>query len=259
MPPQAPTFTCPTIVQTSISSEHSSAANAAPLLASQAAIKVALLPSAHSRIKSCASDSIAGSVVSISVIVRTQLLSLLQSSVAVKVIVCTPVSPQASANTEPKSLSIVTSEHRSEPLAPFNQFSITASLIETLHSKVILAGQSRTGSIVSSMMNSASVVFELPQSSVAVKKTNVADPPSQASARGLVKLCVHITVLQTSEATAPPALFNQAVSASLFPLPEHSTLNVAAGVSMTGGVVSSIENSATQVVLFPKSSTIVNS
>ena len=136
---------------------------------------------------------------------------------------------------------------------------MTASLIASLHSKVILSGQIKTGAVVSSIMNVAAVVLVLSQSSVAVKVTVVSEPPVQSSILGVVKLLLHTTSLQTSEATAPAALFNQANSAALFPLPEHSTVKLEAGVSMTGTVVSSIENSAKQVTAFPKSSSEVNS
>ena len=136
---------------------------------------------------------------------------------------------------------------------------MTASLIASLHSKVILSGQIKTGAVVSSIMNVAAVVLVLPQSSVAVKVTVVSEPPAQSSILGVVKLLLHTTSLQTSEATAPAALFNQANSAALFPLPEHSTVKLEAGVSMTGTVVSSIENSAKQVTAFLKSSSEVNS
>ena len=61
-------------------------------------ISVALLPSAHSNIKSCASISIVGAVVSSKVIVDVQLFIFPHASAVLNVTVYTPVNPHDATN-----------------------------------------------------------------------------------------------------------------------------------------------------------------
>ena len=68
-----------------------------------------------------------GFILSLTVITETQVVSLSQSSVAVNVIVYSPVSPQAGTRTAGKVLVISTSEQASVAVAVASQVVIIAS------------------------------------------------------------------------------------------------------------------------------------
>jgi hypothetical protein len=92
-----------------------------------------------------------------------------------------------------------------------------------------------TGSVVSCTVNVAVVVAKLPQASVAVKTTVTAAEQSLANP---LKLFVHVTAEQESEATAPPWLANQSLSAVVLPDPSHSITRFEACTEITGAVIS---------------------
>ncbi len=101
----------------------------------------------------------------------SQVELLPQSSVAVKVTVYIPVPPHASIKLVSKSFVKLTSEQSSEAVAVASQLVITASFTGSPHSNSISLGQDITGAVVSSIVNTASVVAVFPQSSVAVNIT----------------------------------------------------------------------------------------
>ncbi len=74
------------------------------------------------------------------------------------------------------------------------------------------------------MVNTAELVVSLPQPSVAVKIT-VALPVSPQSSDKLVKSFIHVTVLHSSVASAPPFAANHAFNSAKLPAPSHSTVS----------------------------------
>ena len=87
---------------------------------------------------------------------------------------------------------------------------------------------------MSSIVNVATVLVALPQSSVAVKVT-VAAPVAPQASLNASKSCDQLTPPHASVAEAPPLLANQAVSSSPLPAPSHSA--VASIASVTSGAV----------------------
>ena len=80
------------------------------------------------------------------------------------------------------------------------------------------------GATVSTIVKVAEVELSFPQPSVAVKVT-VAEPVSPHSSERAVKSFDQVIAEQSSVAVAPPLLANQALRASMFPLPSHSTVS----------------------------------
>ena len=94
------------------------------------------------------------------------------------------------------------------------------------------------GAVVSSMVNVAVVVAVFPQLSVAVKIT-VAVPVVPQSLLSVVKLLVHVTLLQLSVAVAPALFCSHSNRETLLPLPSHSTVKLLALLVIIGAVLSS--------------------
>ena len=69
---------------------------------------------------------------------------------------------------------------------------------------------------------------------------------------------VTITVEQSSTTTALPLADIQASNSTVFPAPSHSTVMSLGGITMSGGVVSTIKILAIQVISFPQASAAVN-
>ena len=68
---------------------------------------------------------------------------------------------------------------------------------------------------------------------------------------------LHVTLLQASDAIAPPLEASQSERPEALPAPSHSTVESAAAMSMAGAVVSSIVNVAVVLLLLPQSSVAV--
>ena len=185
--------------------------------------------------------SIVGPLVSSIVKVAEVVVELPQSSVAVKVTVAEPLSPQP-LDTAEKSLDQVTLPQVSELDAPpleANQAFKSALFPAPSHGTVkSLAAVSILGSVVSSIVNVAVVVLEFPQTSVAVKVT-VAAPVAPQRSESALKSLDQVTPLQLSDADAPPLEANQAFKAAAFPAPSHSTVLLLAAVLIVGAMVSS--------------------
>ncbi len=131
---------------------------------------------------------------------------------------------------------------RSSAVAPplLANHSAKALSIFSLHSISISAASTVIfGGVVSSIVNVAEVVLELPHWSVAVKVTITLPVSPQSSAR-LPASFVQVISLQLSVAIAPPLLAIQAASASAFPVPSHSTNSSCAAVEISGAVPSMI-------------------
>ena len=154
----------------------------------------------HSIVKSEASVSMLGDVVSSIVNVDVVVDSLPQSSVAVNVTVALPVDPQSSESAV-KSLLQVTPEQTSLAEAPpfeFNQACKSTSLPSPSHSTVVSeASTSTLGDVVSAIVKVTVVVDSFPQSSDAVKVT-VALPVAPQSSESAVKSLLQVTSAQLS-------------------------------------------------------------
>jgi len=221
-----------------VTEEQASEATAPPLELNQACNAAPFPFPSHSTVKSEAVVEICGLVVSCIVKVAVEVSKLPQESVAVKITVAEPVLPQPSLNSE-KLLDHVTDEQLSDATAPpleFNQACNASPFPFPSHSTVKLEAEVEIcGLIVSCIVKVAVEVSKFPQLSVAVKVTLTAAEQSFAKA---LKLLDQVTEEQASEATVPPLELNQACSASVFPLPSHSTIVLLAAVVICGLVVS---------------------
>jgi uncharacterized protein (DUF736 family) len=230
------------------------------LLANHAANAAVLPCPSQATVKSDASVSIVGAIVSIIVNVAVVLVALPHESVAVNVTVAAPVAPQPSLKTV-KLFVHLTPLHTSLADAPpllANHAANAAVLPCPSHATVKSdASVSIVGAIVSIIVNVAVVLVALPHESVAVNVTVAAPVAPQPSLKP-VKLFVHLTPLHTSLALAPPLLANHAANAAVLPCPSQATVKSDASVSIVGAIVSMIVNVAVVLVALPQESVAVN-
>ncbi len=259
------TVTLPVAPHSSLNEEKSllhvtfpqaSLAEASPFEPSQIENSDKLPKPSHSTVSFLAGSLIDGARLSSMVNVAEVVVVFPQASVAVKITVALPVFPHSSLNSV-KSFVHVTFPQASLASAPplsasqaFNSESLFGP-----HSFVASeAATSSVGAVLSVSENVAEVVAVRPQASVAVKVT-VALPVFPQPVNP-VKSLLHATPPHKSLAVAPPLSASQASSAPV--VPSHSAESSDAGVSIVGGVVSSMVNVAEDVEVLPQSSATVN-
>src|SRR6266516_1611083 len=178
--------------------------------------------------------------------VATVVASLLQPSLAVKVIAMCLLLPQSLTQLVVPLLSLQVTPLPQASLATapprvLSQVAKAAVLPLPSHSTVApLAGVVIEGAIVSLIVKVATVVASLLQPSLAVKVIAMCLLLPQSLTQLVVPLLsLQVTPLpQASLATAPPRVLSQVAKAAVLPLPSHSTVAPLAGVVIEGPVVS---------------------
>ncbi len=96
------------------------------------------------------------------------------------------------------------------------------------------------GDVVSSIINKAVVLLELPHSSVAIKET-VVEPDNPQSGSKFPIIVFQVMLPHASVAVAPPLSFNHILNALEFPDPSHSTISFDTVVVIIGASESTLK------------------
>jgi hypothetical protein len=251
----------PATVVTVRLASHASANTDPALLATHAFIRLVLSLPPHAKVRFCGAVIIKGFVKSTTVNVAWAVLLLPQLSVTVHTTVTTlPGLVHEDDGKAVKSLLTLTPLHTSPAVYEFNHVCTSAFVLSLPQSTVIFAGAEIVGTLVSSIVKLALVVFVLPHASLTVNITVVVPVKPHPSLNPL-KLLLHVNAvpLQASLATAPALAFNHPTKLSTLPLPSHCTVLDIAVVAITGLVVSCTTTLALHTAILPAVSRAVNS